>query len=514
MEETLKPNAKRLAKNTLLLYVRMFFTMAVSLYTSRVVLQALGEVNYGIYNVVGGVVGMFAIISSSLSVAVSRYLNVEMGKSKSENLPRIFSTAVICHWLLAIIVIVLAEMLGPWFISEKMNIPLERHFSALIVFQFSIMTFVVNLVSIPYNACIVAHENMKVFAYIGVLEVTLKLIIVYLLVLSSYDKLAFYAFLMFLVSLVIRVVYQLYCRRQYLESRFKFVFDKSLIREMFGFAGWNVIGSTSVVLSEQGVNILLNIFGGPIVNAARGIAMQVNTAVSSFSNNFMVALNPQITKSYASGDLASYKKMMVNGSRFSVGLLILLTLPLFLETPYILNIWLGQYPAHTISFVRLILLFIISESMSSTFTTGLMATGKIRTLQLLVGGCRMLNFPISWLTLMMWNIPELTMCIAIFLSQINLFIRLNLLKRYISISIKSFYFEVVFKEFLCFIIPLVIGHCIQQYLPETFFRLSITILLSIVIALTCMIYILCSLEERRMLLEKLRSKMGYFRNRK
>ena len=255
-----RENNKRIAKNTLLLYVRMLFTIVVSLYTSRIVLRTLGIEDFGIYSVVGGVVAMFGVVSASLSSAVSRYLNIEMGSKNEEKIKRIFSSAVTIHIFLAVTILVLAEVVGPWFISNKMTIPVDRIYAANWVFHCSILAFVINLISIPYNACVIAHENMKVFAYVSILEVFLKLAIVYVLLLFSIDKMILYAILTLCVALVIRVVYQLYCQQHYSESRFCFIFDYSLIKEMFGFASWNMIGSTSVILSDQGVNVLLNIF--------------------------------------------------------------------------------------------------------------------------------------------------------------------------------------------------------------------------------------------------------------
>lgn len=497
---------KRLAINTMLLYFRMLLIMAVSFFSTRIVFNTLGEVEYGIYITVGSLAATFGIITGSLTAAVSRYLNIELGKGDSNNLSKIFSTSILIHVTLAIIILILAELLAPWFIENKLTIPADRINAAVGVFHCSIITFVINLISIPYTACIISHENMKIYAYISFIEAILTLIFVYLLSIAPYDKLVTYAFLMMLVVIIKLVCYQQYCHHHYIESHFHYVIDKKLIKEMFGFASWNMIGSSSVILSDQGVNILLNILcNNPIVNAARGLAMQVNQAVNSFAQNFMTALNPQITKSYGAGDFDSYKKTMINGGRFSMSLLTLLALPILVETDYILHLWLGEVPDYAVYFVRLILLFAISESMSTTFTTGLLATGKIKKLQLLVGGCRFFNFPLSYFALYMGYSPEITIIIAIILSQVNLFIRLRLLNKYIHISIFDFYYNVVFKEIITILVPLIATMQMTQYLPNNFGRLIITTITTTLLSFVCVWYIVCNKEERNYILTKIKN---------
>lgn len=494
---------KRLAKNTLFLYFRMLFVMVIGLYTSRVVLRTLGVEDFGIYNVVGSFVSMFSLISGALTAAVSRFLNIEMGRKDSTKLKDVFSTAINIHIILAVIILLVAEMIGPWFIRTQMTISLDKIDSAIYVFHFSLLTFLVNLISIPYNACIIAHEDMKIFAYISFVEVSLKLLIVYLLLLFSYDKLVLYGFFMLCTSLIIRCIYQIYCRKHYAESSFRFYMDKQIFREMFGFTGWNIIGSTSVILSNQGVNILLNVFGSPVVNAARGIAVQIEATINSFVQNFMTAMNPQITKSYGAGDLETYSKLMMYGGRFSVGLLTLLSLPFLVETHYILELWLGEVPEYTVNFARLILIFAISEAMSYTFTTGLLATDKIKKLQILVGGCRMMNLPISYVLLKLGMEPEITMVVAIVLSQVNLLLRLTLLKQYIQLSIKRFYRIIVLKQVISILLPLAIGIYLTKLLPMGLFRLAIMVFILIITELCCLLFINCNQRERFYIVDKL-----------
>lgn len=296
-------NNKRIARNTLLLYFRMLFMMAVSLYTSRIVLNALGVEDFGLYNVVGGVVAMFSLLSGSLSTAISRFITYELGKGQQGNLNKIFSSAVTIQLILAGIIILFAELIGVWFLNTQMTIPASRLLASNWVFQISLLTFVINIISIPYNACIIAHEKMSAFAYISILEAMGKLITAYFITISPMDKLIFYSLLMCGIALLVRFTYGYYCKNHFYECNYHFSWDKQLLKQMFSFAGWNFIGTASAVLRDQGGNILINIFCGPIVNAARGIAFQVNNAVLGFVSNFMTALNPQITKSYPLAEL-------------------------------------------------------------------------------------------------------------------------------------------------------------------------------------------------------------------
>ena len=407
-------NNRKIAKNTLLLYFRMLLTMAVSLYTSRIILNTLGVEDFGIYNVVGGVVAMFSIISGSLSAAISRFITYELGREGYDRLKVIFSSAVTIQVILAFLICILAEVGGVWFLNTQMNIPVERVVAANWVLQCSIFTFMINLISIPYNAAIIAHERMKAFAYVSILEVVLKLLVAFALYIVIFDKLKVYAVLLLIVALIIRFVYAYYCKRHFKECTYRFIYDKEVLREMAGFAGWNLIGSSAGVLKDQGVNIVINLFCGTTVNAARGIAVQVNNATQSFVRNFMTALNPQITKSYASSDSEYLMKLLYKGSRLSFYMLLLLSLPIIIETDCILSVWLKVVPEHTVNFVRLILVLAMCESISLPLITVMLATGKIRNYSIIVGGLNMMNFPFSYLLLYWGFEPESTSCYCYF----------------------------------------------------------------------------------------------------
>lgn len=495
-------NSKRIAKNTLLLYFRMLFMMAVSLYTSRVVLHTLGVEDFGIYNVVGGVVAMFSVISGSLSSAISRFITYELGKGDKDKLIRIFSSSVTIQLGLGLIILILAEAIGVWFLNAKMTIPTDRMYAANWVFQLSILTFIINLISVPYNAAIIAHEKMSAFAYISILEVVAKLIIVFMLLWSPFDKLIFYAILMASVALIIRFVYGYYCKRHFEECTYHFIFDKELLKKMFSFAGWNFIGAASSVLRDQGGNIVINLFCGPAVNAARGIAYQVNSAISGFVSNFMMALNPQITKSYAAGDKEYMMTLIHQGARLSFYILLLLSLPVIINAHYILALWLKIVPEHTTLFVQLVLIFAMSESISNPLITAMLATGNIRNYQIVVGGLQMMNLPISYILLRYGCIPETVLIVAICISQCCLASRLYMLRGMIGLSIRKYmskvYLNVLAVTFLSAIIP-----CISSYyLSETFINFILICTISVVCTFTVIYFIGCSRKERQFINEK------------
>ncbi len=504
-------NSKRIAKNTLLLYVRMLFMMAVSLYTSRVVLQTLGVENFGIYNVVGGVVAMFSVISGSLSAAISRFITYELGKGDKDQLIRIFSSSVTIQLGLGLIILLLAEVIGVWFLNTKMTIPTDRMYAANWVFQLSILTFIINLISVPYNAAIIAHEKMSAFAYISILEVVAKLIIVYMLLWAPFDKLIFYAILMASVALIIRFVYGYYCKRHFEECTFHFIFDKELLKKMFSFAGWNFIGAASAVLRDQGGNIVINLFCGPAVNAARGIAYQVNNAITGFVSNFMMALNPQITKSYAAGDKEYMTTLMHQGARLSFYILLILSLPVIINTHYILTLWLNILPEHTTLFVQLVLIFAMSESISNPLITAMLATGKIRNYQIVVGGLQIMNLPISYILLRYGCIPETVLIVAICISQCCLAARLYMLKVMIGLSVHEYmnkvYFNVLSVTILSAIIP-----CIASfYLKETFISFIMICVISVICTFTVIYFVGCNEKERQFILSKIISIKDKFR---
>ena len=472
-------NNRRIAKNTLLLYVRTLFIMLVTLYTSRVVLNTLGVTDYGIYNVVGGLVAMFSVISGSLSSSISRFITYELGHGDFEKLKLIFSTSVNIQIGISIVILILAELFGVWFLNTKMNIPEERLSAANWVLQCSLLSFIINLVSVPYNACIIAHERMSAFAYISILEAVLKLAVVYMLLVSPYDKLATYAVLLVIVALVIRLTYGLYCKRHFEESRYRFVYDKPLIREMTGFAGWSFFGNGAYMLNTQGVDMLINIFFGVTLNAAKGVATQVQNAVMQFVNNFTVAVNPQITKSYAAGETDYMYKLVCRGAKYSYFLLLFFLVSIVCEADYILKLWLKIVPEHAPLFLRLTLFGALSMGMGNTLYTAVFATGRIRKYQLWVTVVGCLVFPLTWIAFRLGFPASATYVIFIAVYYALVFVRLFIAKGLLGIPLWPYVKEVVVRTLAVTVAAFVLPLLVVYVMPQGFLRLCVSCVVGI-----------------------------------
>lgn len=489
-------NSKRIAKNTILLYARMLLLMGVSLYTSRVTLDALGVDDYGIYNVVGGIVAMFTILSGSLTAAIQRFLTFELGKEDVEKLKTTFSTSVNIQVGLALIILVMCEIAGVWFLNAKMNIAPDRMVAANWVLQCSIITFSINLISVPYNAAIIAHEKMSAFAYISILEALFKLGVVLTLYFTLKDRLIIYAVLLTCVAVILRLIYGFYCKRHFEECSYHFVHDKALLKKMAGFAGWNFIGSAAGVLRNQGVNILLNMFCGTIVNAAQGVATHVNSAVYGFVANFMTALNPQITKSYASGNMSYLNTLLCQGARLSYYMFFLLSLPVLIETETLLGVWLVEVPAHSVAFVRLILLTSLIDAISGPLITAMLATGEIKKYQIWAGGLNLLTFPLAYVALKLGAAPEATMIIGLVISNILLFMRVILLRGMFDFDYKRFitnaYGNILVVSVLAAILPFSIYYLVQN----TLLQFVCVCTASVISCLLVFYFIGCNAEER------------------
>ncbi len=470
---------KRIAKNTLFLYVRMLLIMGVSLYTSRVVLQVLGVEDFGLYNVVGGIVTMFTFLNGSLAGATSRYLTFELGKKNFERLHSVFNAAIVIHILIAGIIIILAETVGLWFFYEKMTIPADRLDAAFWVYQISIATTFFSLTQVPYNAAIIAHENMRIYAYVGVVEVLARLAVVYLLSVSPIDKLIFYALLLFFLSVGIMLYYRIYCGKHYAESKLFLCKDYPLYREMFGYAGSDLIGNIAVLAQGQGLNLLLNMFFGPVVNAARAIAYQVQGAITQFSGNFMTAVKPQIIKLYAEGKIEEMISLVKHSSCFSYYLMWFISLPICLEANYILSLWLGDYPDHTVSFLHLIIILCLIQTIKTPRTTIYHATGHLKLTNIVVGGILCMAFPLAYIFLKMgWKAESVFWAanITMLLSEVASVI---ILKRYISYSILSYLKDVYGRCLLVTVISFILPYFLYEKMGnESFTRLIITGLLT------------------------------------
>ena len=497
-------NTKRIAKNTLMLYVRMLFGMLVSLYTSRVVLQALGVEDYGIYNVVGGVVAMFSIISNSLSSSVSRFLTFELGKGNMEGLKRVFSTSLSIHVVLALAFILLGETLGLWFLNTHMTIPENRLSAANWVFHASVFTFVINLLSVPFSASIVSHERMSAFAYIGILDIILRLLIVLFIAYSgwNFDRLIVYALLLVVVVCIMQAIYWSFCTRNFEECRIKLSLDSSYWKEMGSFAGWNFIGGSASLLKDQGVNILLNLFIGPVINAARGIANTVNNVLASFASNFMTALKPQITKSYAAGDYGYMVSLVERGSRFSYYILLLFALPMLFETEFVLTLWLKHYPEHTVNFVRLILIVTMCDILSNTLIILKAATGNVRNYQIVVGGMLLMNFPLSYFCLKVDFPPESTLVVALLVSIFCLILRLLFLRKIPGFSMKRYLCKVCGNVLIVTFISMILPLLLYKQMSDGIVRFFLICVLTTLCSSAAIYFVGCNKNEQMFIREK------------
>lgn len=456
----------------------MLFLMLVSLYTSRVLLQALGVEDYGVYNAVAGFIALFSMVSNSIAGAISRYLTFVLGQRKQELLNKVFSTALIIQITIALLVVILVEIIGVWFLNTHMTIPKDRIMAANWVLQFALLTFIFNLWSTPYNATIIAHEKMSAFAYIGIFDGCAKLSIAFLILISPIDKLVFYALLMCLISFVTRLIYTIYCNRHFEECHFRWGFDKSLFREMFGFAGWNFIGCTSGVLLSQGINLLYNVYFGPIVNAARGLASQVQAAVGQFSDNFFIAVQPQITKSFAGNEVDEAHSLTVRSSRLGFLLLMALVIPIVAETDFILGLWLKEVPAHTSAFIKIILLDSLFCSFSQPLIKLMLATGKIKLYQIVVGTVNILNFPVAWLVLYFGGSPELTQMTLWLFSIIALGLRLYMVNAVTNFPVRYFLSSTVLRCMLIFLVCSIPAFCMICLMEYGFLRCCLDVIVS------------------------------------
>lgn len=504
MSETASNN-KRIAKNTLLLYVRMLFSMVVSLFTSRVILNTLGVEDFGIYNVVGGIVAMFTIISGSLTSAISRFLTFELGKGDKEKLKTIFSTSVNIQLGLSAIIILIGEIVGIWFLNNQMNIPAERMMAANYILQCSLGIFVLNLLSVPYNASIIAHEKMGAYAYISILDIVLKLAVAYAIMLSPFDRLISYGVLLLAESIFIRLIYGLYSKRNFEECTYHLIYDKAVLKEMVSFAGWNFLGVTAGTLNTQGVNILMNVYFGVTVNAARGIAVQAGAAISQFVQSFTTAVNPQITKSYAAGDMTYMHTLVCQSSKFSAYLFLLMAIPLSVETSEIFEIWLKNPPEYAVLFFRLSLLGTLMDSvLSNSLMTAIFATGDIKKYQVYVTICGGTVFPLTWLAYLMGASPDSTYIIYFIIYCVVLYVRLHVIRQKVHLQIKEYARRVLVKFIPVAVLSYLVPISIAYIMPASFGRILITTIVSVVITCALIYSIGLTIGERNMVMSKVK----------
>ncbi|MFS2000995.1 hypothetical protein [Vibrio breoganii] len=442
----------KLLKNSLYLFYKLAFTLVISLYCSRIVLQELGVVDYGIYNVVGGVVAMLSFLTGALSSSTQRFLSFEIGNKGDVN--KVFSMSVNIYILISLIFLILSQTIGLWFVLNKLNFPVERIDAAYWVFQSSVLAFIVAIFTAPYNAVLIAYEKMKVFSAFGIASILLRLILVLALIIIPGDKLQLYALIMLGVTMLGFLLPFLYVRKSLDNIEYKLFWDLKLFKKLLGYTGWSLFGNLAAVGFNQGINILLNVFFGPAVNAARGISSQVNGALLSFSGNLNTAINPQIIKNYSSGDKDRMIKLVFNGSKYSFLLLSIMSIPILINMESILTIWLGAVPPLTVEFTTLVIIDTLVCGFSGSLMTSIQATGRIKYYQMLIGGILLLNIPISYFLLKLYSEPFIPFLITISLSFIAFNCRLIFVKKYLNISVLDYYLRIVMKPVFSLILSI------------------------------------------------------------
>ena len=464
---------KRIAKNTLLLYIRMFIMMGVSLYTSRVVLQKLGVDDFGLYNIVGGVVVLFSVFNSSLAGSTQRFLNYEMGREDVSSVNKVFQCSIMLHVILCVILIILAETIGLWYINTYLNVPLGRYDAASIVYQLSVLTFCINVLRVPFNACIIAHEKMDFYAYVSVAEAGLKLIVAFMLTMCDFDRLILYSVLILLVTVLVNVSYVIYCSKNFPDIKTKILWDRKKIKGMLSFSGWSLFGSAAVISAQHGINLVLNFFCGVGLNAAAGIAHQVTSAMYGFISNFQTAFNPQIVKLYAQKQLNDYFNLIFRASKFSFLLFWLISVPVFLYAPMLLEFWLDEVPPHAVSFCRVILIYLLIDALNGPLWTAVNATGKIRIYQILMSGIILCNIPVAILLLWFGLAPELVWISKIIFTIIAMIVRWGYLRRIVGFPYCKYITNVIIP--LLLVIFLTINPLSILYLSSFDINISICI---------------------------------------
>lgn len=501
-------NNKRIAKNTFYLYIRMIVSLLIGLYVSRVILNALGVEDYGIYNIVGGFVSMLAIFTTSITGAANRFITFELGKKDTIKLKKTFSTIVTLLILMAIAIFMVGEVIGQLFIDKILVIPPQRVDSAIFVFHLSLLAFGINLISVPYTALVTAHERMNFFAVVSIFESVVKLLIVYLLYISPFDRLKSYAALLVAVGLIFRIIYGIYCKRNFPESHFQFKIDHEVFKNVFSYSFWVTIGGSSGILKEQGVNVIINMFFGVAMNAARGISMQVSSAINQFSNNIGIAINPQITKSYAAGDLQRSINLTIILVKAQGIMLLIISLPLILEMDYVLRLWLGNVPYYAVTFAQWALILSYARTLENTHGALYLATGKVRNLQIIGGGLILLNLPLSYIFLSWGYEPVITMVIGTILEVITMFIAFVYLGKIVSFPIRRLFSEALLPLAITIILSILPPLAVKFQIQEDNFNKLVAVTLVSILSTTLFSYmIVLNKKEKNFIVKTIKNKL-------
>lgn len=509
MPETIHTKTTRIAKNTVLLYLRSLISLFISLYTSRLVLKALGVDDFGIYGVVGSFVSMFSIVTGSLSGAISRFLNFSLGKGDKKDLADTFAQSLNIMFILSLIVLILTETFGLWFLHNRMTITPGRETAAFWCFQFSVLSTISSFLVVSFTGSIIAHEKMGVFAYIDVGEVVLKFLIALLLTFSlgDIDKLILYAGLLLLITLTKQMISRIYAMKHFEECRIRWFWDKKKFIEMFTYAGWSFLGKTSGTFAAQGVTMVVNVVFGPAVNAARALSATVNHSVSIFVNNFTTAINPQITQSYASGDHDYLKILLFRGTKFSFFIMWIISLPLLLETDFVVKLWLGTYPDYTIIFIRLALAAHIISILEVILAMGIRATGKITWYQLSFSFLEFISFGLAYILLHRGLSPVWCYYSGLITAFLKVPTMWFLCNKQLHLHIGDFLLNVISPLFLVVILSAIIPFSIHHYLSFGWSRFLFVLFSSILISSLCFFYVGCTRQERQFLFSLLLQKL-------
>lgn len=490
-------NNKRILKNTLFLYVRMLITLVVGLYTSRVVLNTLGVENYGIYNIVGGVVALFGFLNSTMSGATQRFFTAAIGKNDKKQMSIVFCSAIQIHALVSLFVLILSETVGVWVLYNKLNIPIDRYDSAMWVLQCSVLSSIVMIMSVPYNAAIIAHEKMGAFAYISILEVTLKLIVVFALLLFGVDKLKLYATLMLCTQIIIRIVYSMYCKRNFPEARYKHVIDKSTFKEMSSFAGWDLYGNLCVIGKTQGLNFLLNIFFGTVLNAAAGIANQVTGIIMQFASNVIMAIRPQIMICCVQKKYGRMNYLINRGSLFIYLLILMLASPFLIDCYYVLNLWLGLVPDYAVPLCRISLLYGMLTIINSTVLAGIHATGKIKKISFISGTIQFLVVIFTYAAFKMGAEPYWAYGISTIILLITLVVNGVIFHSLVNDFYLYKYLKLVLQVVCMTILYLTTLSYFSNFMETSFFRLMSLCGESVILTVFLLIFVLTRKEREK-----------------
>ncbi len=500
-------NTSRIAKNTLALYFRQILIMLVSLYTVRVVLNTLGAEDYGIYNVVAGVVTMFGFLSGAMATASQRFFSFEMGKENEAGLAQIFSVTLTIYVFLSIVIAIFAETLGLWFICNKLVISPERMAAAKWIYHCAVISFLFTIMTTPYMSAIIAHENMNVYAYVGIVEVVLKLAVVFVLRIVSADKLVLYGILLLFVAVINTGLYRAYCKRYYKECKFRLFWDKKMFSEMFCFTSWTLFGQFTSIIRNQAVMVLINQFFNPVVVTARSIAQQVTNAVSVFSSNFNTSLYPPIIKEYSAGNKAEMFRLVNNGSKMTFFLMWVFTLPLLLHLDFVLGLWLKEVPEWTVLFTRLSLVDVLINSLSFPLQTAARAPGKMRTYELTLGIMQLLIFPISLVLFRMGFAAWSAFAVSIAATVLMMFARLVLVKCLVGLSLRQFFIKTILPLFVMMVFSLCIVLGMRYLFPKGNISTLGQIVFSVPVSCTAMFFIVLNREQRKQMIRIIKNKL-------